>query len=425
MDNVNFGNKGKFGKIDIAKLQQGGFINQKDLQKPGDIKLFEKFGTIDKDKNGILTQKEMTSFLSGLSGYANDGKITKREAKKFLTEQGIDAKSKDLLKFLQTLGVQFDNDVIAKAYEEDDFMKVEFLPGEDDTVTLVYKNGEDYSTEVQKRDGSKVIILDKEENGITRIEINGAVTQYFGAGQGPVKQVTDKGNGLKETIEYEYNENGDISKTTKTFPDGTKEVTEGNKVTKFNDKGEITAIKETNDDGSYTITDSNGEVTKYNADGIEIKDTPQDILQKAFKDGKARVTIDGTASGLSSKEYEGEIRLPKGEKLEDGKFPNTLNMTLPDSYGQNAVMKLTLVDAEKGIYETTRGDRKFQISTDNGEITMKAVVTEELNNKLKANLANDKNPVNDDAATKTTTFPNGTKEVTEGNTVKNLMIKEK
>ncbi len=96
---------------------------------------------------------------------------------------------------------------------------------------------------------------------------------------------------------------------------------------------------------------------------------------------------------MSSKVYEGEIRLPKGEKLEDGKFPNTLNMTLPDSYGQNAVMKLTLVDAENGIYKTTRGDRKFQISTDNGEITMKAVVTEELNNKLKTNLQNDEKEV--------------------------------
>lgn len=395
MDNVNFGNKGKFGKIDIAKLQQGGYINQKDLKKPGDIKLFEKFGTIDNDNNGILSRDEMRSFLSGLSQYANDGKITKREAKEFLKEQGIDAKSKDLIEFLQKLGVQFDNDNIDLVLETGPYTSVRYMPNrEGDVETKFYEGNKLYAEVISSQNGERTVsFMEPNEEGVVQIVDRGAVRKCFGENKKLMKQVTDMGNGLKETIEYEYNENGEVSKITKTFSNGTKEVTEGNTVTTLDDKGTLIKTKVINDDGSYTITDSNGKVTKYNADGIEIKDTPKDILQKAFKDGKARVTIDGTASGLSSKEYKGEIRLPKDEKLEDGKFPNTLNMTLPDSYGQNAVMKLRLVDAENGIYETTRGDRKFQISTDNGEITMKAIVTEELNKKLKTNLQNDEKEV--------------------------------
>ena len=62
-------------------------------------------------------------------------------------------------------------------------------------------------------------------------------------------------------------------------------------------------------------------------------------------------------------------------------------MTLPSGYGKNALMKLKLVDPQQGIYETTRGDRQFQISIDaNGNISVKAANVDLLKSKLDANI---------------------------------------
>ena len=111
-------------------------------------------------------------------------------------------------------------------------------------------------------------------------------------------------------------------------------------------------------------------------------------LKNLFGDKrKASVKIDGSATGLG-RAYQGEIRLPNGETLEDGAFPENLRMTLPPDYGQNATMKLKLIDPENGIYETSAKDRNFQIVTDeNGNVTIQSVNIEELQGKLNANLA--------------------------------------
>ena len=116
--------------------------------------------------------------------------------------------------------------------------------------------------------------------------------------------------------------------------------------------------------------------------------TAADALKNLFGDKrKASVKIDGSATGLG-RAYQGEIRLPNGETLEDGAFPENLRMTLPPDYGQNATMKLKLIDPENGIYETSAKDRNFQIVTDeNGNVTIQSVNIEELQGKLNANLA--------------------------------------
>lgn len=116
--------------------------------------------------------------------------------------------------------------------------------------------------------------------------------------------------------------------------------------------------------------------------------TPQDALKNLFGDKrKASVKIDGSSTGLS-RAYQGEVRLPNGETLEDGKFPENLRMTLPAEYGENATMKLKLIDPENGIYETSAKDRNFQIVTDeDGNVTIKSVNVDELQGKLDANLA--------------------------------------
>ena len=117
--------------------------------------------------------------------------------------------------------------------------------------------------------------------------------------------------------------------------------------------------------------------------------TPQDALKNLFGDKrKASVKIDGSATGLSSKPYTGQVILPNGETIEDGAFPENLRITLPAEYGENATMKLQLIDPENGIYESSAKDRNFQIVTDeNGNVTIQSVNIEELQGKLDANLA--------------------------------------
>lgn len=124
-------------------------------------------------------------------------------------------------------------------------------------------------------------------------------------------------------------------------------------------------------------------------DSIEQEEfTAADALKNLFGDKrKASVKIDGSATGLG-RAYQGEIRLPNGETLEDGAFPENLRMTLPPDYGQNATMKLKLIDPENGIYESSAKDRNFQIVTDeNGNVTVQSVNVDELQGKLNANLA--------------------------------------
>lgn len=84
-------------------------------------------------------------------------------------------------------------------------------------------------------------------------------------------------------------------------------------------------------------------------------------------------------TGLSNGAYQGEVILPSTETLKDGAFPENLSITLPAAYGQNATMKLKLLDPENGIYESSAKDRNFQIAADeNGNITIKSVNVEEL-----------------------------------------------
>ena len=113
-----------------------------------------------------------------------------------------------------------------------------------------------------------------------------------------------------------------------------------------------------------------------------------DKLQKAFGEHrKTSAKIDGSTTGVG-RDYDGQITLPKNEKLEPGKFPKQLRMSLPAAYGPNAYMKLTLVDEENGIYETSTKDRNFKVEVaEDGTISIKSVNVEELKSKLDANLA--------------------------------------
>ena len=138
-----------------------------------------------------------------------------------------------------------------------------------------------------------------------------------------------------------------------------------------------------------TVGDTDSDTVGNDDENTTEELTPQDALKNLFGDKrKASVKIDGSATGLSSKPYTGQVILPNGETIEDGAFPENLRITLPAEYGENATMKLKLIDPENGIYESSAKDRNFQIVTDeNGNVTIQSVNIEELQGKLDANLA--------------------------------------
>jgi len=106
-------------------------------------------------------------------------------------------------------------------------------------------------------------------------------------------------------------------------------------------------------------------------------------LAEVFGENKeVEAHIEAKATGIGN-DFDGKIKLPDGAKLEEGKLPEVLFMSLPKAYG-GKYMKLTLVDADKGVYTTTASNRKFQIEINDGKVTMKAYETEELEPKLKA-----------------------------------------
>ncbi len=440
---INFGIGGKFGQINPRDFKAG--IRQ-GWQRIANDNIDTIFDKLDQNKNGILEQTELDTLLQQLGKYSKDSKITQREAKKIL--EGLDLKNIDekvLFKLLEqmnkeskgissssdtnndglidsitynknergtvrTLNFDEQGNLTSSIYQQGDseevydangnLLKEETVDESGQKVTKEYtydnagnKIGEKISasdgsvTEIKYgADGKKIEEKTTKDSTTTTIKYNattgeqesktvqkGAVTEHYDENNKLTKKETDKGQGLKETIEYEYNENGECVKETKTSPDGIKTIKEGDKVT----------VIQT--DGSKEVTE-NGKTQKYDKDGNLINENQQSV-NNAFKNGVAKVKIEGKATGLTSNDYEGELRLPKGATVQDGSYPQELRMTLPSGYGENATMKLKLIDAENGIYSTSTGDRNFQLVADeNGNISVKAVNVEELQSKLDANL---------------------------------------
>ena len=397
-ENVDLGIKGRFGNVNINTFKDG--VKKTDLKNAEHIQIFNKF---DKDQNGVLSENELQELVNSLGNYAEDGKITQHEAGKFLKSNDLkgEMKEKEVFDFLNQFGILSDNITDTTTSIRDDGTKtinVEYKPNDaGEIITEIINEGtgnlygkktvKDGKTVTQyfTEDG-KIKQENTEENGVTTItkydengnitsaiRKKGSVTEILDADGRVVKKQTDKGSGIKEIVEYEYDDNGNVAKTTTTNADGTKIIDDGVSVTTINT------------DGSKTVENKEtGAINLYDKDGKDI--TQQTNIKKAFNNGKVAVTIDGKATGLTSAEtYNGTISLPDGVEIEDGKFPPKLRMTLPEGY--IGTMELTLIDAEKGIYETSAKDRNFQIVVgDDGSVSVKSVNIKELKSKLNANL---------------------------------------
>ena len=98
-ENINLGRNGRFGVVNFNALKDG--VKQSELKNPEQIMLFNK---IDKDGNGIISENELQELVTSLGNYAEDGKITRREARQYLFDAIDSGKySESLESYIETM----------------------------------------------------------------------------------------------------------------------------------------------------------------------------------------------------------------------------------------------------------------------------------------------------------------------------------
>ena len=313
MINQNLGQfkLGKRGEVfDFTKIKAGVVENEKNKL------IFEKF---DKNDNGILEKDELNTLYEKLLPIAEDGVVSKREANKVLKDIGLkELKSKDFFEFLQSMGVAsediedsfyslFDNgkEAVNIKYKKDEngFIKTSSIDVESGKLIQDnYNNGVENKTVYYSEDGS--VVSERIERGSTVIEKDslGRV----------LKQTVNKGSGISEVTEYEYEGSSVEPKSvvTKRFSGGVEvvepEVSAQNDNKTVFENGRI-MIK--TPDGT-TLQDPNGEPVeiKYDEDG--------NILSNA----KSGETFVQTAERLGIKK--GTIEFEKFKELNQKAFKN-------------------------------------------------------------------------------------------------------
>ena len=330
-----------FGKNQNINFDNFNGIQKKDFDKAGGGALAEPiFAKYDKNKDNVLDESELKTLQDDIREFAKDDTLGKREAKRFFKslglEKGHDLKREDLYKFLQT--IQADKDSVDRAYtdaETGDTI-VQYKPDENNVVNLIrYTNNSDnthtpkamaevfsedhhrtsflnddgtmsivdvngnkqveaqydenklliQTSEIDTQTNEKVTTL-YEDDGETiksKFRQNGSVTEYLDPANGDrvTERVTDKGNGVTETVQFTYNEDGSVTETTVGADE--KPISS---VTK-KDGQEISSVQYTYEDGKTVQTSTKDGIT------TEITTTGEgDAVQrvKVEKDGQGNVT---------------------------------------------------------------------------------------------------------------------------------------
>lgn len=267
--------------------------------------IFEKFDT---NGNGILDKDEIENLKQNIMQYGDDGVISNREAKKILKNQGLENSQKnELFEFLKNIQASsddiersfyslYDNGVKAVnvVYKKDENGFVKTSSFNRETGAVIQEN---FNNGVQDR----TVHYDSEGNVTGEVIKQGAKTTEKDAGGRVLKETIEKGNGLKETVQYEYDGNGTTpSKITKTAADGSVVVTDGN----GNPINPPTAEEHTEVDDGRTVfengrvlvkTETGATIQEPGKEPVEIKyDADGNILSGA-KEGE---TFDMTAKRL-------------------------------------------------------------------------------------------------------------------------------
>ena len=328
-NNIRLGKN--WGSLDLNALKSG--IKRTDLNADQQT-IFDK---IDTDQNGVLTRDEIESLQQILSDYTDDGKISKRDAKKIIKNNpqfdGIE--KKELLTFLKEIGGggAIDTSKLLQVNEYDDpKTKTPLLQliynanenGETIKETLRKSDGTKYSTEVKTNGKTVTKYFDETGKTVTKevtVE-NGTTTILDYLPSGAIgktvirgteekvyindklqKSILDKGSGVIETSEFIYDETGNPLKIIKTSTaDDNKTIIEKGEdnstiYTTYDKSGNVLSTKTKHQDGTIVIVE-NGVTETKNPDGTTIINDGKEIKTTA-KDGS--YTIENIETGKITK----------------------------------------------------------------------------------------------------------------------------
>ena len=343
MADLNVGSFGKKSNIDLKKLQAG--MKAEQLQTKEEKSIFNK---VDKDGNGVIDADELKAFSEGLDK-TTDGKVSKKEARKFIKENGLkgEVKKKDVLKFLNANVKNTENVEDAKVVEQNGqkLVQVTYKDGTQEIINpdkssqLIQSDGNGNKT-TKYLDENKKLLKDKVETKDGETTLSTVVTEYAEDGATPTQK-----------IETNYQKN---SEATTTFTDGKPE-------TKVEKQGTTTS--------NYTFDGNGNEVlnSKVENEGIPAKEkrteytysedgtTTENISEPGIKKTTTRVR---KGDVTLTEHINDNGRIADREYSEEGYTEKTT-----DDNG-NPTTNICNLDNRKLVQEKTVDGKKYQATYD-------------------------------------------------------------
>ncbi len=343
MADLNVGSFGKKSNIDLKKLQAG--MKAEQLQTKEEKSIFNK---VDKDGNGVIDADELKAFSEGLDK-TTDGKVSKKEARKFIKENGLkgEVKKKDVLKFLNANVKNTENVEDAKVVEQNGqkLVQVTYKDGTKEIINpdkssqLIQSDGNGNKT-TKYLDENKKLLKDKVETKDGETTLSTVVTEYAEDGATPTQK-----------IETNYQKN---SEATTTFTDGKPE-------TKVEKQGTTTS--------NYTFDGNGNEVlnSKVENEGIPAKEKRTEYTYS--EDGTTTENISEPGiNKTTTRVRKGDVtltehindngRIADREYYEEGYTEKTT-----DDNG-NPTTNICNLDNKKLVQEKTVKDQKYQATYD-------------------------------------------------------------
>ena len=310
--------------------------------------LISIFNKVDKDGNGVIDADELKAFSEGLDK-TTDGKVSKKEARKFIKENGLkgEVKKKDVLKFLNANIKNTENVEDAKVVEQNGqkLVQVTYKDGTQEIINpdkssqLIQSDGNGNKT-TKYLDENKKLLKDKVETKDGETTLSTVVTEYAEDGATPTKKIGTN---------YQKN-----SEATTTFTDGKPE-------TKVEKQGTTTS--------NYTFDGNGNEVlnSKVENEGIPAKEkrteytysedgtTTENISEPGIKKTTTRVR---KGDVTLTEHINDNGRISDREYYEEGYTEKTT-----DDNG-NPTTNICNLDNKKLVQEKTVDGKKYQATYD-------------------------------------------------------------
>lgn len=306
------------------------------------------FNKVDKDGNGVIDADELKAFSEGLDK-TTDGKVSKKEARKFIKENGLkgEVKKKDVLKFLNANVKNTENVEDAKVVEQNGqkLVQVTYKDGTKEIINpdkssqLIQSDGNGNKT-TKYLDENKKLLKDKVETKDGETTLSTVVTEYAEDGATPTQK-----------IETNYQKN---SEATTTFTDGKPE-------TKVEKQGTTTS--------NYTFDGNGNEVlnSKVENEGIPAKEKRTEYTYS--KDGTTTENISEPGiNKTTTRVRKGDVILTEhindNGRIADREYDEKGYTEKTTDDNGNPTTNICNLDNKKLVQEKTVGEQKYQATYD-------------------------------------------------------------